>query len=198
MSHYRLRAILVSVLVSVILPIIAGCDDRPRRLSPTKVDAMAAALEAMAMYDTNKDGRIADEELDRCPSLKAIAIDNAVTRHMIAARILGWQSAGFGRAAVGIAVFHNGKGLADASVRLVPEKFLSDITPATGRTDANGATIITVPTSGPEEPKGASAGFYRVEITKNGEDIPAKYNTETTLGMAVFRMENIETFDLVY
>ena len=33
--------------------------------------------------------------------------------------------------------------------------------------------------------QGLSPGFYRVEITKDGEKIPAKYNTETTLGAEV-------------
>jgi hypothetical protein len=32
---------------------------------------------------------------------------------------------------------------------------------------------------------GLSPGFYRVEITKEGENIPAKYNTATTLGLEV-------------
>jgi hypothetical protein len=141
---------------------------------------------------------ISGEELDRCPSLKAIAIDDAVTRQMIAAKIVEWQSSGVGRAAVGVAVRHNGEALSDALVRLVPEQFLRDIVPATGTTDARGVTILSVPTSGPAEPRGASLGFYRVEITKNGENIPAKYNTETTLSMAVLRTENIETFNLEY
>jgi len=198
MPRYRLQALFVAVVPSVFWLVIAGCGDQPLRLSPTKVNAMTAALEAMNMYDANKDGRISGEELDRCPSLWAIAVDDVVTRQMIAARIVGWQSSAMGRAAVSVAVLHNGKGLPDASVKLAPEKFLSDVVPAIGKTDANGATILTVPTSGPAEPKGASLGFYRVEITKNGEDIPAKYNTETTLGMAVLRIENIETFNLDY
>ena len=49
--------------------------------------------------------------------------------------------------------------------------------------------------------KGLSPGFYRVEITKDGETIPAKYNTETTLGAeaAGGREGNSGlTFDLQY
>ena len=32
---------------------------------------------------------------------------------------------------------------------------------------------------------GLSPGFYRVEITKEGDNIPAKYNTATTLGLEI-------------
>jgi hypothetical protein len=42
-----------------------------------------------------------------------------------------------------------------------------------------------VPTTGPDDPKGVAPGFYRIEITKAGDNIPAKYNSETTLGQAV-------------
>jgi hypothetical protein len=34
-------------------------------------------------------------------------------------------------------------------------------------------------------PHGVRPGFYRVEITKPGEKIPAKYNTEAILGQEV-------------
>ena len=44
--------------------------------------------------------------------------------------------------------------------------------------------IATINSPYPDDPKvgGLSPGFYRVLITKDGEKIPAKYNTETTLG----------------
>ena len=34
---------------------------------------------------------------------------------------------------------------------------------------------------------GVPPGFYRVQVTKSGENIPAKYNRETTLGHEVAR-----------
>jgi len=33
--------------------------------------------------------------------------------------------------------------------------------------------------------EGVAPGFYRVEITKTGENIPAKYNTETSFDQEV-------------
>ena len=35
----------------------------------------------------------------------------------------------------------------------------------------------------PTSPAGVQPGFYLIRITKEGVDIPAKYNTETTFGM---------------
>jgi len=199
MSRCLSHAFLASLAISFLGMVVAGCDNRPKRLSPTKVDAATAATEAMAMYDTNQDGRISGSELDKCPSLKAIAKDGTVTADFIKARITDWQESRIGRGAVSIAIFHNGKGLPGASVKLTPEKFLgTDIHSAAGTTGPMGAAIISVPTSGPGEPLGASLGFYRVEVAKDGESIPAKYNAETTLGIAVLGGDTSTSFNLVY
>ena len=56
---------------------------------------------------------------------------------------------------------------------------------AAGKTDQNGMAMLSVPTKGPGDPPGVAPGFYRVEITAPGMNIPAKYNTETTLGQEV-------------
>jgi hypothetical protein len=83
----------------------------------------------------------------------------------------------------------NGNPLAGATVKFVPEKFLSDYlteTP-TGTTSENGMAMISLPTTpGPDgDPPGMGPGMYRVEITKAGDNIPAQYNTNTTLGQEV-------------
>jgi hypothetical protein len=64
--------------------------------------------------------------------------------------------------------------------------------------------MISLPTTpGPDgDPPGVAPGFYRVEITKPGEIIPAQYNTATTLGQEV-SLDNPDvqhgvTFDLKY
>jgi hypothetical protein len=51
-----------------------------------------------------------------------------------------------------------------------------------------------------EDPKGIPLGFYRIEVTKDGESIPAKYNTETILGIDVMGAQagNTPQFNLVY
>ncbi len=83
---------------------------------------------------------------------------------------------------------------------MVPESFLgSELETATGQTDAAGQTMPSVPVHGPDDVAGVPPGLYRIEITKAGENIPAKYNTATTLGGEVPQMkENKWRFDLKY
>ena len=82
-------------------------------------------------------------------------------------------------------VTHNGEPLEGADVKFVPEKFLGpNMKTATGVTDQNGVAMLTIPLDG-NSPPGVPPGFYRVEITKAGEKIPAKYNKETIFGQEV-------------
>jgi hypothetical protein len=150
-----------------------------------------AGPDAVAMFDADKDGRIDGAELDKCPGLKAALsrVDPAnqgVTADMIAARIKAWKDCKVGRMSVSCRVTHNGQPLAGAEVKFVPEKFLgAEIKPATGKTDQNGMAMMSVQTKGPGDPPGVPPGFYRVEVTSPSLNIPAKYNTETTLGQEV-------------
>ena len=71
-----------------------------------------------------------------------------------------------------------------ATVTFDPEEFLgASFQPCSGVTDDRGEVFISRPGS---QIPGIYLGFYRVRITKekaNGDEmIPAKYNTETTLG----------------
>jgi hypothetical protein len=71
-------------------------------------------------------------------------------------------------------------------LKLVPEPFMgSNVKAAEATTDTSGAVLPTIP--GSPYP-GVNSGVYRVEITgtlPGGKPIPAKYNTSTTLGLAV-------------
>ena len=67
----------------------------------------------------------------------------------------------------------------------MPEKFMGASYPSgTGVSEAGGAVSPTVPVKG-DAPTGMPYGWYRIEVTKEGETIPAKYNTETTLGACI-------------
>ena len=165
---------------------------RPRRLYPPAIDGYAAADRAMQQFDVNGDGKISGAELDKCPGLKA-AIDqidpsgkHEITAAKITARIHAWQASKLGRMSLACHVLHDGKPLEGAEVRFVPEKFLGkNIRTATGKTDQNGVAMLSVPTTGPMDLPGVAPGFYRVEITRPDENIPAKYNTATTIGQEV-------------
>jgi beta-lactamase regulating signal transducer with metallopeptidase domain len=166
--------------------------EKPKRLVAPAIDAKAAAAEAIRLFDTNNDGKISGAELDKCPGLKA-AINQVdptgkseITAEMIAVRIKAWQDSKIARMSLACRVTHNGQPLVGAKVAFVPEKFLGpNVKTATGKTDANGYALLSIPTNptpGNFDPPGVAPGFYRVEITKDGEPIPAKYNTETMFG----------------
>ncbi len=191
MSHFKLIG--AGLVAAVVVVVNSSCSNHPPAIHAPSIDAEAAGERAIEMYDTNKDGKLSDEELDKCPGLKAAAGKvggtQGVTAEGITARIEEWQRTKIGRVPAGCRVLHNGVPLKDAEVRLVPEEFLGEgmkVAVATGKTDEGGSAMVSVPTSGARtDPEGLPPGFYRVEITKAGLDIPAKYNTETVLGTEI-------------
>ncbi len=140
------------------------------------------------MFDADKDGGLSGKELDKCPGLKAALarVDpsgkGVVTADMITARIRVWQDMKVGRLAASCRVLHNGQPLAGAEVKFVPEKFLGEsIQAAVGTTNESGLVGLSLP----GETRGLPPGFYRVEVTKAGLNVPAKYNTDSILGQEV-------------
>jgi hypothetical protein len=71
----------------------------------------------------------------------------------------------------------------------VPEECFGDsITPAAGEISGGGANVFIDPNLLPPEEAnllGVQPGIYKVKVTHPSIDIPAKYNTETTLGQEV-------------
>jgi hypothetical protein len=154
----------------------------------------AAGTDAIATYDTNKDGKLSGEELDKCPAVKAAIaqIDPSgkgeITADMIDTRVKQWIDTKLARMTVSCTVTRNGAPLAGATVKFVPEKFLGDkVKEATGKTDKHGIAMMSIPTVGPRDPPGVGPGLYRIVITKDGVKIPDKYSTEanTILGQEV-------------
>ena len=186
-----LRGMIGFVLAASVL-MDAGCSRRLSRVYPPSIDASSAAAKAVEMYDADGNGAMSGAELDKCPGLKAALakIDGSgqgkITAEKIAARIKQWQETGIGRMQLFCTVLRNGKPLAGAEVKFVPEKFLGDeIKTASGKTNSRGRAALSVATSSRADPPGVALGLYRVEISKAGESIPAKYNSETTLGQEV-------------
>jgi hypothetical protein len=192
----RFRALMIGLFV---LP-IAGCGGRAS-IAPPSIPS-DAPQKALVLYDLDKNGWLDAAELEKAPGIKAaFPGSNKVTAEDIAARIAQWKKAGFGRMSFMLHVKHNDRPLPDATVTLVPESIMGGGYPrATGKTNQNGATMPTVPINSPEDGPGAPPGFYRMEVTKEGENIPAKYNAKTVLGVEVF-MENEgqgSVYDLKY
>ncbi len=184
-------------VVIVCIAVLVGCSRRPPRLHPPEISASAAGKLAMKEYDTNGDGKVVGEELDKAPALKA-AINNldtngdgGVSASEVTARVRVWQDSKLGRMSLSCTVTLGGKALEGATVTFVPEKFLGDeIQACSGTTSANGIAMLSIPVDKEDrnDPPGAQCGLYRVEISKKEggqETIPAKYNTETILGHEV-------------
>lgn len=182
------------VVVGLWILVGGGCSRGPSRVHPPAIDASAAGRLAIAQYDTDGDGLIRGAELTQAAGLKA-ALENldtdgdgGVSAEEVTARVKTWQATEVGVISLSCTVTRRGQRLQGATVKFVPEKFLGDeIQTATGQTDELGVALLSIP-SDPDAPGGVLGvqyGLYRVEITKEGTDLPAMYNTRTILGQEV-------------
>ncbi len=195
------------LLAGLLVTALGGCGGgSPSRVEPLQI-APDAAEKAMELYDADKDGFLDQRELEKVPGLKAALKqvdtngDGKISADEIKARITSWKESKVGRLGVHCRVRIHGKPLVGATVTFVPEGFLGgNLRSANGTTDARGRCALRE--VGGEGMAGVSPGFYRVQITKDGQNIPAKYNTETTLGQEVGRdaagNEGAIKFDLDY
>jgi hypothetical protein len=171
-------------VLAILLLAIPGCwQGPPARVYPDKPDPRAGAA-AIELYDTDKDGLLDGKELEKVPGLKAALKqvdsnkDGKISAEEISARIQQWADTKVGRISLICLITHNGRTMAGATVRFVPEKFLGgEMKTAEGTTDSYGVATMACGAA-----RGICPGFYRVEITKSGETIPVKYNAETQLG----------------
>jgi hypothetical protein len=178
----------------------AGCGGGAPAVLPPTI-ASDAAKKAIEIYDLDKNGYLDAKELEKVPAVRAAFRGSSkVTEEDIAARMAKWKENKVGRVAFTVSVKHNGRPLPDATVSLVPESFLgSEIQTAVGKTDRSGCAAPTVPAYTSDRRPGVAPGFYRVEITKTSERIPAKYNTATIFGGEVpDTNENGWNFNLEY
>ncbi len=158
------------------------------------IDAQAAAKAAIDLYDKDGNGTIGGEELKAAPALAAAMADldedqdEAVSQEEIVARITAWQDSKIALTNHDCQVMRGEEPLIGATVTLVPEAFLgSEVQTASGITDEEGIAEMSIADL-PEGVVGVHLGFYRVRVSKlqDGKElIPAKYNTETTLGEQV-------------
>jgi len=178
--------------------LLIGCSRGPTPISAPKFDSSGVASRAMAIYDTDGDGYLAGEELENAPGIKAALTnldadgDGKVSAEEIANRVRTWQQMNVGLMSISCEVHLDGYPLEGATVLFDPEEFLGGaIQQAIGETSVAGIAYPTVPKEkrpSADTPPGIQAGIYLVRISKevNGkETIPARYNTETTLGQEV-------------
>jgi hypothetical protein len=191
----RRLAALAAAAVSVVF--FTSCRGGPTPVRPPSISASSAGSEAMELYDTNGDGQVAGDELEKAPGLKAALPrldadgDGGVTADEVAARVAQWQKAGVGLISFSFTVTLNGSPLSDAVVTFEPEAFLGDdVKPASCTTSSGvgGPTIAKEDLPDPTWPPGMQHGIYKVKVSKiidGRETIPAKYNEATVLGQEV-------------
>jgi EF hand len=175
-------------ILTGLLLLAVGCS---RGSSGAQVSPSEAAKQALAEYDTNKDGALDAKELEACPALQSALKrvdannDGRLTADEIADRLTFFQKQGT-EMDVSVEITLDGRALEGATVTLEPEKFMGpSIKSASAVTDEAGAGLLKTEGSG-EVP--VACGYYRVRISKNAqgrEVVPAKYNTQSVLGYEV-------------
>ena len=187
----------VPVVVSATV-LLVSCSGRPSRIKMPKLDPDVAAAKALDEYDADQDGALSAAELERSPGLKDALPqldtdrDGRLTAEEIAARLNTWLELDQALHVLPCQVSWRDQPLVGAKVRFIPESFLGDaFRVAEGTTDKYGtANIIHAPEDrpDPEFAQGVRVGIYRVEISKERDgkqQLPAKYNTDTILGLEV-------------
>jgi len=178
-----------------VLILAAGCSSSsttPEVHSQASYDPDALTAAAFAEYDRDKNGTLEKAEIDACPALKGAITgidtnrDGKISTDELRARYASYAAANTATVSVVVTVTLDGAPLPDATVLFVPEKFMESIIKETsGKTGADG-TISTFTSDG-KQFVGIQPGMYRVRVThEGGKVIPAKYNTQTTLGVEVF------------
>lgn len=186
----RMWQLVIAILLS------AGCSGRPGAIRPPNVDADDAAEAAIEQHDRNGDGQLAKDEWSASPVLASIAKrfdtsgDAVLDAGEISNGLAAWQLSGIGVRSVPFTVTLDGRPLGGAIVRLIPADFFDGaIKPATGQASPTGGGLLGMAPEDmpPNAPKMAlvQPGLYRVEITHPSKRMPAKYNTETTLGIEI-------------
>jgi hypothetical protein len=176
---------------SLALLTCGGCSRGPGRIKPPSVNPASAAQAAFEQLDKNQDGQINDEELKSAPGLAAAKVaydadqNGMLAKDEVESGIRRWAEGNSGAIAVPYIVQMDGRPLPNAQVKAIPEPFLGDaLKPATG---INGYLAVAPEDRPPNAPKLPMMipGLYRIEITDPLMKIPAKYNSQTTLGLEV-------------
>ncbi len=182
----------------MLLIIAVGCGGRGDGFTAPNFDPFAASQDAIDTYDTDKNGFISGEELEKTPGLKAGIKnfdsdgDGQVSADEISQRVETWVHMDMALMSLSCDVTLDGQPLEGAVVTFDPEEYLGGVTQqAVGTTSMIGVVMPKVPKEkrpSLDAPPGIQPGLYRVRVSKviNGkETIPARYNTETILGIQV-------------
>jgi hypothetical protein len=183
---------------------LCGCSFRPNRVEVPGIDPAGAAAAAVEQYDSDKDQNISQSESAACPGLsgsfKLYDKDNngQISKAELQSRLEAMLTTGIGRMPAMCVVYAGDSEhpIEGAKVQLVPEAFLAGaIQPGEGVTNRHGVAKPVTLNAPPGLP-GIEFGLYRVAITHDRLEIPARYNTKTELGFELSPLErNRDTFE---
>lgn len=184
-----------------------GCARGPARVQAPSVDPQAAADKAIELYDANRDQQLDTEEVARCPGINVMLSlydqnnDGRVDRAEIAERLGDLLKNRVGLTQLRSHVTYRGRPLPNATVVFEPEAYLGgEVQTARGTTDAHGSAQMSIAEELlPEnlrKMKLVHYGTYRVRITHPTIQLPAKFNSETTLGYETKIGDPFATFTL--
>jgi len=178
-----------------IMALTLGCSGRPSRVATPDVDPDEVAELAFEEYDRNSDSQLDGNELKACPALVDamtmydIDRNGSLTRAELVAGVRSWEERGVGGIPLSFSVRLDGRPLDGAQVKLIPLPILGDaVKPAIGITDATGAGVFNMaaedrPSNIPKNLPVVQPGLYRVEITHSTIKVPSKFNADSTLGL---------------
>ena len=166
---------------------VCGCVDKPSRVQAPSWDPSGFADAVMEKLDTNGDSQIAKAELAAAPGLEFGAkfidsnSDGQLSHEELVKRFQFYVDRRIGLTNKSMQFIYQGRPVARAEVRLVPEFFLTDLLePATGTTDDSGMVLPDIASNDLRTPL-MRPGYYRVEITS--AKLPAEFKTGTTVGV---------------
>lgn len=172
---------------------VAGCSRGPAAISVPYVDPSQAAESAIELYDIDHDGVLTEAELAACPGilghLSLYDSDNSgsVSKEEIEKQISELRASRVGLTMLSVQLRLDGRPLKGAQVKLIAEKYLGEeVKSAIGTSNLRG--IATMDIRDADLPAsdhgllGIHYGTYKIEVTHPDLPIPAKYNTQTTIG----------------
>jgi hypothetical protein len=187
----RIAWILVGLALAMPL---GGCSNSPSAVSIPEWDPPGFASAILAELDKNGDTLVDKAELTAAPGLAFGARfidtsgDGKLSRDELETRFSKYRERRLGLTSQPLRLTRNGRPLVDARVQLVPEFFLSEtIEPAEGTTLVEG---MVYPSVSGQQTALMRVGYYRVQVTSPTVNLPAKFNTASTVGVEVSPFPN--------
>jgi hypothetical protein len=185
---------------------VPGCYSQPGVIESVEINIPLVCETLIKEHDGDRNGMLSEEELTTVPPLNKCLTtmdkdgDRVVSQQELQAHFERVFNPQTGMIGAMCRVTNKGRPLSGALVHFVPADFLQlerSVMPiASGITSSQGVAQMEIhpdyiPAGMPKLRGLVRPGFYLVEITRDGLDIPAHYNAKTTLGVEVSAETNV-------